>query len=122
MGDHAFELVIGLIIGLMLLVAGLVSIFKRQISFYMRWRPVITLTLTDARAIGFGVACLIGTLITLLPLLWVYSTNDAATINNGIRDLAALAGVIIAATAFGIEYFFEFLHRTREKANRRNNQ
>jgi hypothetical protein len=118
MDNHIFELAVGL----MLAIAGLISILRRRFSLGLGGgksglaRSLFTIMLTDARATGFGIISLVGAAIALLPLLRVYITNDTTAANNGILTLALVLGAIIAISGFGIECLFELQHKTKEDA------
>jgi hypothetical protein len=124
MGDHAFES----IVAMMLAVAGLLSIFRRRSMLGLgggRSGPagaLFTITLTESRVMVFGLESLVGAIIVLVPLLYVYAKNDSVAANNGVLKISVVIGVGVAALGFVSEAFFEFLQKIRDNARQKISQ
>ncbi len=123
MANHIPELTAGL----MQLAAGIFCLVKKNFSFGLGGGrtglggPIFTIHLSGSRAIFFGIVGIIGAMITLIPWLYVYFTNNVAAMADETLPFVAIVGVIVAALGLIVGSFFELLYKVRIKAEEQKN-
>jgi hypothetical protein len=125
-GSNEGYMVFSILFGFALICLGVYSVIRKRFSWrvsdHAGSRILFTLTLTQARAILFGILAILGGLITIIPLLVAWLSHNDLTTDDSIRTLATLVGLLVVCLGFFISCFFEFLQHLRNIAAQKSNK